>query len=58
MRMRSKRTIQQIEYLLPRITETLENIYGETLVEVILYGSFARNTPPKIQIYHHIRTGG
>jgi len=43
--MKGKRTIRQIQHLLPRIKKILENIYGEALVEVILYGSFARNTP-------------
>ncbi|MCK4224814.1 MAG: nucleotidyltransferase domain-containing protein [candidate division Zixibacteria bacterium] len=43
--MKGKRTTRQIEHLLPRIREILKSIYGNTLVEVILYGSFARNTP-------------
>ena len=43
--MTSKRTIQEIEPILPEIKSALENIYGARLVEVILYGSFARNTP-------------
>ena len=45
--MKGKRTTRQIEHLLPRIRKILESIYGNTLVEVILYGSFARNTPTK-----------
>ncbi len=43
--MTSKRTIQEIEPILPEIKSALENIYGARLVGVILYGSFARNTP-------------
>lgn len=39
------RTRQQIEDLLPRIRKIIERIYGDRLVDVILYGSFARNTP-------------
>ena len=39
-----KRTRQQIEDLLPRIRKIIERIYGDRLMEVILYGSFARNT--------------
>jgi predicted nucleotidyltransferase len=39
-----KRTRQQIEALLPRIRKIIERIYGDRLVHVILYGSFARNT--------------
>ncbi|MFQ6062917.1 MAG: nucleotidyltransferase domain-containing protein [Methanosarcinales archaeon] len=46
-KMNGKRTIRQIEYLLPRIRRILENIYCDSLVEVILYGSFARNAPTK-----------
>ena len=39
------RTRQQIEDLLPRIRKIIERIYGDRLVDVILYGSFARDTP-------------
>jgi len=41
--MKSKRTIKEIKYLLPRIRNLLEEIYGERLVDIILYGSFAKN---------------
>jgi len=40
-----RRTIGEIEPLLPRIKKLLERIYGDRLVEVILYGSFAKSTP-------------
>jgi predicted nucleotidyltransferase len=35
----------EIKHLLPRIRKILERIYGDRLVDAILYGSFARNTP-------------
>ena len=43
--MTGKRTIREIEQILRKIKLTLKEIYGDRLVEVILYGSFARNTP-------------
>lgn len=43
--MKAIRTIGDIEYLLPRIKNILERIYGDSLIDVILYGSFAKNNP-------------
>ncbi len=40
-----KRTIKEIESLLPKIRQTLEKLYADRLVDVILYGSFARGSP-------------
>ncbi len=42
--MKTKRTIKEIRSLLSRIRKLLERIYGDRLMDVILYGSFARNT--------------
>lgn len=42
--MKTKRTIKEVRYLLSRIRKLLERIYGDRLMDVILYGSFARNT--------------
>jgi predicted nucleotidyltransferase len=41
--MKSKRTKREIEPLLPQIRKILERIYRDRLVDIILYGSFARN---------------
>jgi predicted nucleotidyltransferase len=38
-----RRPRAQIEPLLPRVKKILENHYGDRLVSVILYGSFARD---------------
>jgi predicted nucleotidyltransferase len=43
--MTEKRGIKEIEHILPRVRQILERIYGERLRDVVLYGSFARNTP-------------
>lgn len=40
-----RRTIREIEPLLPRIKNLLQRVYGARLLEVILYGSFAKSTP-------------
>lgn len=45
--MEKKRTRREIKHLLPRIRKLLESIYGNRLVNVILYGSFARNEANK-----------
>ena len=45
--MKGKRTIKEIEYLLPQIRKLLTKIYGKRLVDIILYGSFARNSAGK-----------
>lgn len=45
--MKVKRTIKNIKDLLPKIRELLERIYGDRLMEVFLYGSFARNKAMK-----------
>ena len=41
--MKAERTTKGIGHLLPRIRDALERIYGDRLVEVILYGSFAKD---------------
>ncbi|MFB0561366.1 MAG: nucleotidyltransferase domain-containing protein [Candidatus Lokiarchaeia archaeon] len=41
--MKRKRTKREIEHLLPKIRKLLEGIYGDRLVDIILYGSFAGN---------------
>jgi uncharacterized protein len=38
-----KRKLSEIKPLLPEIKKRLEALYGERLLNVILYGSFARN---------------
>jgi predicted nucleotidyltransferase len=38
-----RRPRAQIEPLLPRVKKILEDLYGDRLVSVILYGSFARD---------------
>jgi predicted nucleotidyltransferase len=43
--MTEKRVTKEIEHILPRVRQVLETIYGDRLREVVLYGSFARNTP-------------
>ncbi|MBI5232894.1 MAG: nucleotidyltransferase domain-containing protein [Deltaproteobacteria bacterium] len=43
--MKTKRTKQGIKNLLPKIRTALEHIYGHRLMDVILYGSFAKDTP-------------
>lgn len=45
--MEKKRTGREIKHILPRIRKLLESIYGNRLVNVILYGSFARNEATK-----------
>ena len=37
------RRIKDVEHLLPKIKKIIEDIYGQRLVDIILYGSFARN---------------
>jgi len=41
--MKTKRTYKEIQKLLAQAKSLLLGIYGERLVSVILYGSFARN---------------
>jgi len=41
--MRSRRTTEEIAPLLPKIRTLLERVYGERLVDVVLFGSVARN---------------
>jgi len=41
--MKGNRMIKEIEHLLPQIRNLLKKIYGDRLVGIILYGSFARN---------------
>ena len=41
--MKVKRTIKEIDSVLQKIKELLESIYGNRLLDVILYGSFVRN---------------
>lgn len=43
--MKVTRTVQEIKPVLTRIRKILEGIYGKRLADIILYGSFARNTP-------------
>ena len=45
--MKPERKIRDIEYLFPQIRKLLEKIYGERLVDIILYGSFAKNNATK-----------
>jgi len=45
--MKVKRTTREIEHLLPQIRRLLEKIYGDRLVDIILFGSFARNSAGK-----------
>lgn len=45
--MKAERTLREIEHLLPQIRRLLERIYGDRLVDVILYGSFAKNNATK-----------
>ena len=40
--MKSKRTISEIEPVLPEIKRILRKLYGRKLAEVVLYGSFVR----------------
>jgi predicted nucleotidyltransferase len=44
---KSSRTIKEIEHLLPRIRDLLTKVYGDRLVDIILYGSFAKNNATK-----------
>lgn len=37
------RGIKDVEHLLSRVKKIIEDIYGGRLVDIILYGSFARN---------------
>ncbi|MCK4615012.1 MAG: nucleotidyltransferase domain-containing protein [Thermoplasmata archaeon] len=41
--MKSKRTVKDIESLFPRIKGILQKTYGNRLVDIFLYGSFAKN---------------
>ena len=43
----SKRAIKDVESLLPKVRKLLEKIYGDRLVDIFLYGSFARNSAVK-----------
>lgn len=45
--MKTQRTTKEIEHLLLRMKKILKRIYGSRLVNVILYGSFARNKAQK-----------
>jgi len=40
---RKKRSIKEIEPLLAEIKKTIQKLYTDRLVDVFLYGSFARN---------------
>lgn len=42
-KMKNKRSIREIKPLLKDIKEALNKIYGDRLLEMILYGSFARD---------------
>jgi len=37
--------MKKIDRILQKLKETLHTIYGNRVVEIILYGSFARGTP-------------
>jgi len=41
--MKKRRTIKEIERILPEVKKILQELYRDRLLEVILYGSFARN---------------
>jgi predicted nucleotidyltransferase len=41
--MQGKRTIKEIEQILPEVKKLLKQIYADRLVDAILYGSFVRN---------------
>lgn len=41
--MKANRGIKEIEALLPQIKALLERIYGKRLVDIILFGSFAKD---------------
>ena len=41
--MKQNRGIVDVEHILPKIKKIIEDMYGERLVDIILYGSFARN---------------
>ena len=41
--MKKKRNIKEIEYLFPKIKGFIQEIFGDRLSEVLLYGSFADN---------------
>ncbi|HHT9125439.1 MAG TPA: nucleotidyltransferase domain-containing protein [Candidatus Brocadiia bacterium] len=45
--MKLLRPRKEIERILPRIREIVEKIYGNRLIDVFLYGSFARNRATK-----------
>jgi len=45
--MKGNRMIKEIEHLLPQIRNILKKIYGDRLVDIILYGSFAKNNATK-----------
>lgn len=36
--------LEKVKNILQRIKEILSNMYGDRVVDIILYGSFARNT--------------
>lgn len=40
--MKAKRKLDEIKPLLPKIKQAIQDLYGDRLVRVILYGSFAR----------------
>jgi len=42
--MKKKKEIKDIEDILPRIKDILKVVYGKRLKDIILYGSFARDT--------------
>jgi predicted nucleotidyltransferase len=42
--MKKKKEIKDIEDILPRIKDILKAVYGKRLKDIILYGSFARDT--------------
>jgi len=41
--MKTVRNITEIKPFLPKIRKIIKSIYGNRLVDIILYGSFARN---------------
>jgi predicted nucleotidyltransferase len=43
--MTEKRIAKEIQHILPQVRKILETLYGDRLRGVVLYGSFARNTP-------------
>ncbi len=43
----AERSMKKVNWVLPKIKNTLERVYGKRVVETILYGSFARGTHNK-----------